>query len=238
MASRPAKTRVVLLPGLHGTAGLCEEFVALAPPQCELMVLSYPLDRALDYATLTHWICEELEQMPSPVLLVGESFSGPLAVFVAQRRPSRVLGVVLVASFIAPPRPPWLRYLPWRRIFSLAKAGHRLGLRVFGRLAPTSLMHAVFIELQRVGSDILALRLRQTLQVDAVSALEASNYPLLYLQAARDWVVPRSSLRRLLRVRAGVRVARFPSSHFLLQEVPEQAWLAIVTFIASLPPAI
>src|SRR5207249_6130409 len=77
---------IILLPGMDGSGSLFEDFIASLPPDVEAMVVKYPPDRALDYAEL-----EALARAALPIqgsfLLVGESFSGPVAVALAASSP-------------------------------------------------------------------------------------------------------------------------------------------------------
>src|SRR5688500_16166404 len=105
----------ILLPGLDGTAQLFEGFVAAAPADVPVECMALPNDRPRDYAELATWVACRITA--DRVVLVAESFSGPLALLVADRC-ARVVAVVLCASFVEPPLPRVLARLPelvWRR---------------------------------------------------------------------------------------------------------------------------
>src|SRR5439155_22620184 len=68
----------------------------------EAMVVKYPPDRALDYAELEALVRATLPTQRS-FLLVGESFSGPVAVALAASSPVGLRGLVLVCSFVRSP---------------------------------------------------------------------------------------------------------------------------------------
>jgi pimeloyl-ACP methyl ester carboxylesterase len=107
---------VLLLPGLDGTGDLFEPLVATAPKHLRPVVVSLPQLSAYD---------ELLEgirsQLPATgrFAIVGESFSGPLAVAVAREQAERVAGVILCNSFLSPPRTRTLRFFPWSLLFFL-----------------------------------------------------------------------------------------------------------------------
>ena len=92
--------KVVLLPGLDGTGRLFAPLLR-ALPGLEPIVVSYPCREVLDVQGLLHVIEGALPT--EPYILVAESFSGPLAVRVAARRPLGLRGLVLVASFVRSP---------------------------------------------------------------------------------------------------------------------------------------
>ncbi len=60
-------------------------------------VLSYPLDQSLGYDRLISIVEEEARKL-GDFVVVGESFSGPLALMLAARNPAGLQGVVLCAS--------------------------------------------------------------------------------------------------------------------------------------------
>jgi pimeloyl-ACP methyl ester carboxylesterase len=95
---------IVLLPGMDGTGSLFSEFIAALPHGLEPIVVAYPIDRALDYADLVQLARESLPT-DRPYLLVGESFSGPIAISLAASRPEGLRGLVLVCSFARSPMP-------------------------------------------------------------------------------------------------------------------------------------
>jgi pimeloyl-[acyl-carrier protein] methyl ester esterase len=89
---------------MDGTGSLFSEFIAALPRGLEPVVVTYPLDRSMNYA--------ELEQLPRarlpterPFILVGESFSGPIAISLAASKPAGLRGLVLVCSFARSPIP-------------------------------------------------------------------------------------------------------------------------------------
>ena len=97
-------TTLVLLPGLDGTGTLFGPLVEALAGKLRVAVLSYPVDRALGYDALEA-IADAGLPPQGPLVLLGESFSGPLAVSIAARHPDRVVGLVLCCSFVRNPRP-------------------------------------------------------------------------------------------------------------------------------------
>jgi pimeloyl-[acyl-carrier protein] methyl ester esterase len=75
-------TALVLLPGMDGTGALRSEFVTALAPAIQSIVVSYPAERALGYIELEAVVRSKLPSDRSYVLL-GESFSGPIAIAIA-----------------------------------------------------------------------------------------------------------------------------------------------------------
>src|SRR5262249_47392049 len=95
---------LVLLPGMHGSGELFADFVAALGAEHEAIAITYPKDQPLGYARLESIVRSELPSDRSYVLL-GESFSGPIALSIAASAPCRLRGLILCGSFAKNPMP-------------------------------------------------------------------------------------------------------------------------------------
>ena len=157
---------LVLLPGLDGTGILFKPLIAALPSEVSTIVVAYPGDQPLGYAELLPMV---LAALPTkhPFVLLGESFSGPLAVMAAATRPAGLVGLVLCASFVRSPhpyipsflngfiRPSLLKLLP---TLSQLKA-------LLGGYSSAPLRALVQEALARVSPSVLARRIREVLNV-------------------------------------------------------------------------
>ena len=223
---------VVLLPGLDGTGRLFQRFVERTPAQYRTEVVSYPGDLELDYAQLESRVRTELPPS-APYIIVGESFSGPLAVVLAARPTGALRGIVMVASFVTPPAHGLWKYLPWRLVFRFPLPAQIL--RQVLAPADTELAKDMRAIARSVSPRVLASRVRLTLAVDMRAELAKSTVPVLYLQAMRDLVVPARCLRAIMSLRSDVIVARLAKAHPILQLEPDGAWRAIEAFARRMP---
>jgi pimeloyl-ACP methyl ester carboxylesterase len=105
----------VLLPGLDGTGDLFAPVVDALGPNVPTQIVRYPLSHASDYAT-----CEAIARAALPIdrpyVLLGESFSGPIAVSIAATAPRGLRGLILCSTFVCNPHP-YLR--PLRPLLSI-----------------------------------------------------------------------------------------------------------------------
>ena len=99
--------KLVLLPGMDGTGILFEPFLESLPESISPIVVTYPCDMPLSYAELLQVIEAKLPSA-EPFIVLGESFSGPLALRIAASCPPGLKGLVLSASFARNP----IRYFP------------------------------------------------------------------------------------------------------------------------------
>jgi hypothetical protein len=194
-------TRFVLLPGLDGTGLLFRPLLAYLDAE----VVSYPCDVALGYDELMELIAPRLV---ADCTLVAESFSGPLAVRLAERGLARAL--VLVNSFLTNPAP-WLpSWLVRWRPPDWAMSPVLLGLGAPAELG-SALRHAVGL----VSTPVLVARIREVLQVDVRPEFSRLSLPIRCLAARQDWLVrPRYP--------PAVPITWMHGPHLLLQRHPEE----------------
>lgn len=107
--------RVVLLPGLNGSSTLFGPLLAHLHPTLDVQVLELPAQGSQKPENLADQLLDELGK--TPYVLLGESFSGPLAYQLALRQPPGLRGVIFAASFLSRPHPllPLARHLPLPR---------------------------------------------------------------------------------------------------------------------------
>jgi pimeloyl-ACP methyl ester carboxylesterase len=226
---------LVLLPGLDGTGVLFRPFVDVLPTSLTPVVVRYPGDEPLGYEALLPRVLAALPKRAAFVLL-GESFSGPLALTAAATRPAGLRGVVLCASFVRSPHPyvpAWMRHVVGPKMMSAFPRMSRAKM-LLGGYATSALRSLSQEALSQVTPETLAARLRDVLAVDVTSELASCPVPLLYLRGRRDGVVPAWNVRAIRRVRPFVRVVALPGPHLVLQTQPVAAARAVEEFAASL----
>jgi len=226
---------LVLLPGLDGTGILFQPLIAALPPSIKPIVLSYPQDRHLTYHEFLPLVRERLPR-DGPFIVLGESFSGPLAVMVAAERPAGLVGLILCASFVVNPRPiigTLFRFCVQPFLFRLFPALQRVKARIGGY--STSELSRLFAQVHaRVKPHVMAARPRMVFRVDVSDALRACEVPVLYIAGGRDFVVPGRNLRVAQRIKPQMQSVTIDSPHMVLQTHPVEASEAIVGFASSL----
>ena len=225
--------KVILLPGLNGTAGLFKPFMQAKPDGIETLTITYPTQIKQDYQLLTHSILQKIKHLEEDFLLLGESFSGPLALFVASHHPKHLKGVILVGSFITAPNFRLARYLPWLTIFRLTTPAYRVINKITSS-SHKSFITTLFSELQKVKPVVLADRIQFVFSVDAQRALKKCSLPIAYFKGRKDRLVPPQNLRKIIRIKDDIKVFSFNTQHFILQSDPEKAWHAILQFSETL----
>lgn len=226
---------LVLLPGLDGTGALFRRFARALPEGLTSQAVHYPAHDPADYDDLLPRVRLQLPQ--APFVLLGESFSGPLAIRLAAERPVHLRGLILCASFATAP----LRTVPGTRRLLAQLLGQlrppALGLRLLllGRDAPPELVDEVQEALVDVTPAVLAQRLNAVLRVDVRDALRWAQVPLLYLRAERDRLVGLRSWREIKEVRRDAEATWLDGPHLLLQRRPELSAETVAKWVAGLP---
>jgi len=213
---------LILLPGLDGTGRLFTTFQNALEPTIQTIVFSYPTDEPLAYDALVFKVERELPK--TPYVIVAESFSGPIALEVAARKPEGLQALVLSTSFAANPRP-WLSFL-FSGFFGAWCFRPKIPtwmIRAFmaGADAPDELCKAIQDTIMIVGPEVMALRLREVIRWDATTALQNCPVPIFYLNGTKDRLLGRGALDRLTRARQDMTVIDVPGPHLLLQAAPD-----------------
>lgn len=215
---------IVLLPGLDGTGDLFTRFVVAAPADVSLEPMALPRDVPRNYRELAKWV---LPRLPwESFVLVAESFSGPLAILVAEQC-DRVAGVVLVATFVKHPLPRAIRHCLQ---LLCRQPPPEFALRAVLTGGDAELAAAVRRAMLSVNRDVVAARIAAALQVDVARELRALPCPVLYLQAGRDRLVSARSGALIREVKPDVQLVRIDGPHLLLQACPHEAWVHVMQF--------
>jgi pimeloyl-[acyl-carrier protein] methyl ester esterase len=221
--------RIAMLPGLDGTGLLFGPALDVCPAGLEAVVQPLPREEPLSYPALAESILPDLP-ITEPYLLLAESFSGPLALEIAARKPTGLCGVVLVATFVTSPCPWWLPVLPWSWLFRITPPAFLVRLLLLGRRAPAESLRLFKEAVSSVKPQVMASRVRLVSSVDARRALEACPVPILYLRATRDSIVREDALAEILRVRSDVEHHEIVAPHLVLQAAPEEVWRRVLDF--------
>jgi pimeloyl-ACP methyl ester carboxylesterase len=225
---------LVLLPGLDGTGLLFRPFIEALDRSVQAQVVTYPVDQALGYAELEGMVRAALPKRNSYVVL-GESFSGPLAIRIAADPPAGMMGVILCVTFAKNPYPmlawmrPWAAGLPVKGFPGWLQAPFMWG-GWSANQEPPEVQHAT----AAVDEAVLRHRIAEVLAVDETSALERVRMPMLVMRASDDHVVPRAASEQVLRVLPSAELAEVDGPHLLLLTRPAQCAEVVIRFLEAL----
>jgi pimeloyl-ACP methyl ester carboxylesterase len=229
--SRPP---LVLLPGLDGTGKLFRDFVRVLGSDIETQIVSYPKDEPSGY--------EELEALARAALpkdgtfvLLGESFSGPIAIRIAANPPIGLVGVILCGTFAKNPYPllgkagPLAAWFPVKSLPRWVRAP-----LMWGSMSPDRAPDQLTRAMADVSEVVIRRRIAALLAVDESAALTRIVLPMLVLQAGNDLVVPRAATRWIVKIAHHAQLVEIDGPHLLLQTRPVECAEAVMRFLQTL----
>lgn len=178
-----------------------------------------------------------------PVIVIGHSLGGSVAIALAARRPALVRGLVLIASCVKLPLVDRVgeRLVaclpgPLRRLlfFSMAKKV------LFAPGAPADAIAIAMRELRACRPETIASDVGAARSMDLTTQAAALDVPTLVLAGSRDRLTTPALAERLSALIRGSRLTIVDGvGHMIPLEAPERVNREIVTFVDSLvtPPA-
>jgi pimeloyl-[acyl-carrier protein] methyl ester esterase len=236
MADASSTPVLVLLPGLDGTGKLFSDFVQVLGPDVSSQIVAYPKDDALGYSQLDT-LARTALPCDRPFVILGESFSGPIAIRIAAQPPAGLLGIILCGAFARNPYPlmGWAGSLAaWFPVKSLPQ-WVRAPL-MWGSMDPNRAPEKLARAMADVSEAVIRHRIAALLAVDESAALASIRLPILVLQAAQDLVIPASATEWILKCAPRARLVQIDGPHLLLQTRPAECAAAAVEFLRTVVP--
>jgi pimeloyl-ACP methyl ester carboxylesterase len=227
---------LVLLPGLDGTGDFFQPLLESLGQKARTRVVRYPIDGGLDYATCLG-LARAALPTDGPYVLLGESFSGPIAIELAAEAPKGLKGIILSATFVSNPRPrlsfirPLLPYMPFHGTRSSLALSRFM---VLGRWITPAIRELHLKILSTVPPGTMHARILAVADCDAREALGRVRVPILCFVAKHDRLIPRSAARAIQKYSHAARMVVLNGPHCLLQCVPNAAARQIKEFMQEL----
>jgi pimeloyl-ACP methyl ester carboxylesterase len=221
---------IVLLPGLDGTGDLFDWVVPHLALEFKVNVIRYPQDPRLGYAGYVEFVRHQIGNRA--VYVLGESFSGPVAVLVAAQLRDQVRGLVLAATFIKNPWPQWFMRRA-ARVDPRATPRNIRDAMLMGPDADQELRDKVEDIVRALSCPVRTARLRAAAEVDVRRDFMRLACPVLALHGRSDWVVRKAPMQKAISEKGRARMIVFPAAHMLLQTRPAEAATEIIEFTRS-----
>lgn len=208
----------ILLPGLDGSGFLFNDFIKkyhTLDSNLKLEVISLP-NSPLSYEELINYIVEKLPEEDDYGLL-GESFSGPIAIHIASRNMKNLKALCLVATFAKTPH--WsysylsqiIKYIP--KLLTLTKkVGHIILSNSFNKNQQLNLQHS----LTQINEETFKSRLMAVSHINYESLLEKIKVPTIIINAKKDLIVDKKVALKLNKIKKS-RTYWIDAPHFILQ---------------------
>lgn len=220
------------LPGLHGTADLFDGLKEQMPAGRQVEYIELPQTGKQDYKSLSLKISKSWPTGQKRVL-IAESFSGPLAIRLADLHSADVVGVVLASSFCDAPINPGFAMLPLRPLFMVKPSLSTLKHFLIGEDASSVELAQLLGAIRNIPASTLAKRVRTVLNLEERDNPSLRQIPMLILQAHNDNLVPWEAQSRLIASYPHADVHWIESPHLMLQREPGQCLQLIEQFLAE-----
>ena len=227
---------LVLLPGLDGTGDFFQPLLEALGEGVRTHVVRYPVAGAYDYATCQQLVRAELPT-DGPYVLLGESFSGPVAISLAAQAPPGLAGVILCCTFAGNPRPrlafirPLLPFLPFHGTGSSLRLSRFL---VLGRWITPPIRELHQRILASVPAKTMRSRIEAVADCDVREALASIRLPIMCLVARHDRLIPKAAARLIRQQAPAATLVEIDAPHCLLQCEARQAAAKIREFLHEL----
>jgi pimeloyl-[acyl-carrier protein] methyl ester esterase len=213
---------------MDGTGIMLRPFVELLPTGIDVNVVRYPEDIYLTHQQLADRVRSTVPSS-EPYVIIAESYSGPSACLMAAHSVGDLQAVVFVASFAS---------LPWGRIGRcIAKI---LPTALFRPRMPAGILRWLLMDgatpemiseaqdvIARVRPEVLAQRLRDSLNADYATMLQGSNVRIVCLFPESDRLLGTRARRRFLAARPDAEIVTIAGPHSLLQCAPARSLAAL-----------
>lgn len=223
-----------MLPGMDGTGLLFRGFLRALGDEVNPVVVSYPPDKPLTYHQLEEFVRPKLPAH-GPYVVLGESFSGPVAISIAARNPPGLVGLVLCCTFVRSPLQAgasfaWLSSFFDPRLVPIALASRA----IFGRFSSRRLAVQLKRAIGRVAPAVFRARLREVLAADVRAEMSKVAVPVLYLRGTGDRLVPSNAPEQVRELCPRARVVEIDAPHGVLQSQPAAASALVRRFIGEI----
>lgn len=227
---------LVFLPGLDGTGLSYGPLGEAMPKGARVTVVTYPTDQKLSFAELVQCAHEQLPR-DKPLVLIAESFSGPVTISLASSFPSNIKGIVFCATFMKFDRPFLLgptKYIPFEFLLSKRMPGFLLYFLVGGKPFSDKLI-PLFRQIEKlINPEVIAHRIRMLKNIDATADARTLSLPCCYIQGAQDKLIPARCVVPFKKYLSNLFVKSVDGPHGILQAQPEQCAHIIMEFVESI----
>jgi len=225
-----AACHIFLLPGFDGTGEL---FAPLQSALGDVPTTAVRYQQELEFDDYVDSVACLLAAQNA--VLIAESFSGPVALALMARYPSRIKCAVLCATFAVSPFRSLARLAQFAPevFFAPTHTSSILRLFCFDQHAGRHIVQKTLSVIRSVPAATIKSRLKMLADVDVRPLLSQINIPVLYLRARQDRIVGTQLGRQLIQSLSNVTVKEIDGPHLLLQARPVECAQVMVPFINS-----
>jgi len=218
---------------MDGTGDCFGPFLEHLDSSIPRTVISYNTQRPFDYSELEIQVRNQLPTDETFVIL-GESFSGPIAISIAANPPANLIGAIFVCTFASNPLP----------IFNgvqaiIAKLPLKLAPFfiiqhfILGRYSTPSLKKMLAQAIAKINNGVFQIRAKAALNVDYSNLARQIKIKCLSIVASEDLLISKATSEHLAQSIQEIEVERIKAPHFVLQVAPQLAAPTVQRFLKN-----
>ena len=209
---------------MDGTGKLFQPILEIIPSEHSVTVCSLVQKVGFSY---NQQAIEINRTLKDKVIVLAESYSGMIALELAQIAPEKIQSIIFVASFLSPPsKISKLGHLVPKILLTPAKNPNVLMLKfLFGKYLTSTLATLFQKTMDLIDIDVMQFRLKQIAKIKPISF--SCNIPALYLAATSDNLVSKEVIKNVNSIFTQLNVEKVDGTHFLLQTNPKASWRAM-----------
>ncbi|MBY6065001.1 alpha/beta fold hydrolase [Pseudidiomarina sediminum] len=222
--------KLVLLPGMDGTGDLFSDFLVHCDVEC--LVIPLPRSGSQDAASIAKTI--EYRLPDEDIVVLGESFSGPVVAELIKNEHHRIIGVVFIASFLSPPNRALLavaKLMPIKLLSKMPFSKTAYRYLFFSSNTPATLLNQFNKVLESLPQGLLKSRL-SAMQHQKPPA-KTYTLPALYIRATNDRLVPKDKAEEFTGYFNNLTIEELDGPHFILQTRPKEAAQLVNSFLSK-----
>jgi pimeloyl-ACP methyl ester carboxylesterase len=211
-------------------------FLEQLPLNYRVSVIAYPGDRHIPFEELADFVIEQLPKH-EPLLLVGESYSGPLLASLSQQSQLNICGLVFVATFAKFPGSvikTLSRILPLSILFRLRLPAVFIRHYCFGKWTTAEAIDMLRDSVACNRPSVIARRARSGARVDVRRLLAGICQPCLYIRASADRLLPARAMDDFIKSIPQLQQVEIDGPHCLMQTQAAACLQAIRYFVSGI----
>ncbi|MFC0350388.1 alpha/beta fold hydrolase [Undibacterium danionis] len=224
-------TRLILLPGMDGTGDCFAPFLEQLDSSIPRTIITYDTQHPCDYAELEMQVRNQLPKDELFVIL-GESFSGPIAIAIAAHPPANLIAAIFVCTFARSPLPLFkgMQTIISKLPLKLAPF-FTIQYFILGKYSSKPLRNMLAQAISKVSNSVFRVRANAALNVDYSDLARQIQLPCLSIVASEDLLISKATSEHLALCIKEIEVEKIRAPHFVLQVAPQLAAQAVQKFL-------
>ncbi len=206
------------MPGLDGTGKLFKPLLTVLGTEINTHIISYPSDRHLTYDELSEYVRNQLKDLGDPVVLLAESFSGPVALKLLEDPLPTIKAVIFSATFCERPGSllvSFARILPLEQILKIPIPTPLIKFFCLGSDISSETVDLFRKTIAKSNFKILAQRIIEISRLN-LSKPPIEKIPYCYIQAQKDKLVPSDCFDSFKKIAPQIELIKVMGPHFIL----------------------